>query len=92
MLEIVQHASFLMLFLWLLVNSASRQGKAWQSMMNCATVNTHVNTTDDGMESEIMGDDRNIHMNNFDAEMLKRNSEAMISDLVWIPVFEDRRQ
>lgn len=33
MLEMVQHASFLMLFLWLVVSRLSRQGSAPQLMM-----------------------------------------------------------
>ncbi len=36
MLEMVQHASFLMLFLWLVVSRLSRQGRAPQLMMICA--------------------------------------------------------
>lgn len=35
MLEMVQHASFLMLFLWLVVSRLSRQGSAPQLMMIC---------------------------------------------------------
>ena len=35
MLEMVQQASFLMLFLWLVVSRFSRHGKAPQLMMTC---------------------------------------------------------
>lgn len=35
MLEMVQHASFLMLFLWLVVSRLSRHGSAPQLMMIC---------------------------------------------------------
>mmetsp|Transcript_9395 Transcript_9395/g.32692 ORF Transcript_9395/g.32692 Transcript_9395/m.32692 type:complete len:213 (+) Transcript_9395:258-896(+) len=42
MLEMVQHASFLMLFLWLVVSRLSRQGSAWQLMMICVWTSSPV--------------------------------------------------
>jgi hypothetical protein len=42
MLEMVQHASFLMLFLWLVVSRFSRQGSAPQLMMICGRVGASV--------------------------------------------------
>ena len=42
MFEIVQHASFLMLFLWLVVSRLSRQGSAPQLITICVCMSSPV--------------------------------------------------